>query len=151
MSSSNKNEGQTSSGSPLTYHEKALRESGKELLLRTGPALRNFCQLMIKACLSAIPIYFTLLRFLSPTQSESEFSRLTEWQALGPPMLFLLAVVLFSLGYFPKKQQINLNDLTSVRKALDGVNESRRTHALYGGGAFALGVLWTFILVWTLP
>ena len=51
---------------PLSPHNEALYEAGKEMLISSISTAREFCKFMITVLTGAIPLYLGLLKFVLP-------------------------------------------------------------------------------------
>lgn len=96
----------------ISPHSKALYESGKKILIDTIDVGREFCKYMIQTSLSAIAVFLGVLTFLLPEKFVLGIAAggLIALPAIG----FLIASILFSIGYLPSSGSISLNDLDEI-------------------------------------
>ena len=91
----------------VSPHNKALYEAGKTLLVQSVEVGREFCKFMTTTALGAIPVYIGLLKLVLP--KDYSLQSYDEIVFLSPPRLFLLAAIVFVLGYFPQRGSLSLD------------------------------------------
>jgi hypothetical protein len=129
----------------LSPHNKALYEAGKSLLVESVGVGREFCKFMTTTSLSAIPVYLGLLKLILPTDNALKGSQLV---LLVPPIAFLIASVLFIIGYFPQRGSLSLDLPSEIEKERSAIIARRQTFAISGFCLFAAAVLyasWIFV------
>ena len=127
----------------LSAHSQALYEAGKAILLDSLSAGREFCKFMIGTSTAAIPVYFGLLTFILPDQFKLGF--VAGLIIALPPIGFLLASILFTLGYLPISGRFSLELPEEIQQALEK-NLTHRQRFIWSG--MAVFVLSTLLAIW---
>ena len=109
---------------------------------------RNFCNEMIITSTSAIAIYLGLLKFIRPEYYEKvDLSVYESILVMIPAFLFLIASVIFSIGYYPRKKKISLDSIESIENARDAIIDIREKLSFIGLSVFSLGVVMAIIII----
>lgn len=124
---------------PLSPHNEALYESGKDMLKSSISTAREFCKFMITISTGAIPIYLGLLEFVLPEEVVLPITRLT--LSVIPPFLFLASAIIFILGYFPKSHRFSLDIIEEVRRAYEETILKRNKFINFGLVVFSVGTI----------
>lgn len=119
----------------FTPHDEAIFEAGKTLLLESIKTGRDFCQFMITTCIGAIPVYLALIAFLLP--KDYKLGIVMGIVVAGPAVLFLIATLVFVLGYFPTSDYLSLALPEEIEKARDRIIARRLKLAMVGFAIFA--------------
>jgi hypothetical protein len=128
---------------PLSPQDSVLCEVGDAMVKGSMETGRDFCKTMITLTTGSIPIYFALLGFLLPRVATLPAYWLLLFMV--PPVLFLIAAMIFLLGYLPKKHDVSLIELETVKKTyIDTVNR-RRNLMIAGAAFFLIGYIITII------
>jgi hypothetical protein len=123
----------------VSPHSKALYEAGKALLVSSIETGRDFCKFMIGVSTGAIPIYLGLLKFVLP---EGFVPPAREGLlALIPAALFLLASVLFVVGYFPQKSTFSLDLIEEIERERTQALQWRHRLAITGFTLFCIALV----------
>lgn len=139
----NKKESTTASKSeiesvgPLSPHNEALYEAGKDMLKSSVSTARDFCKFMITVSTSAIPIYLGLLKFVLPENITLTVSKLV--LSVIPPFFFLISAIVFVLGYFPQVDYFSLDIVNEIKQAYEKTLEKRRKFINCGIALFMIG------------
>lgn len=136
----------------ITPTNQALYEAGKSLLIESVSTGREFCKFMIGTCMSAIPIYLALLKFILPENFVSSFSE--GLLALIPALLFLIAGIIFVVGYFPQKGIASLDLPEEIERERRKTVKRRQLLSIIGFSLFCIAVaaaLWIAISLLQLP
>lgn len=96
---------------------------------------------MISVSTGAIPIYLGLLKFVLPERHVFSFQQIV--LAVVPAILFLIALVVFAVGYFPRSGRLSLNIVDEIERERTGTIRTRTILAWIGFGIFLTGVLVT--------
>lgn len=131
---------------PITPHNKALYEAGKKMLVDSIEVGREFCRFMITTSLSAIPVYIALVGLVVPKSQADGLAHPVS--LLVSPFLFLVAVLLFTVGYFPGRADFSLDLPANIEALRRTAVARRRCYAILGFVAFLLGVVvgcWTLV------
>ena len=96
----------------ISPHNRALYESGKELLNQSISTGREYCKFMITTSTGAIPVYLAILAFVLPEKDSSGIIR--GILVVTPIVLFLIATVIFTYGYFPTTDQFSLDVIEEI-------------------------------------
>jgi hypothetical protein len=123
----------------ISPHSKALYEAGKALLVSSIETGRDFCKFMIGVSTGAIPIYIGLLKFVLPEDFAPPAGE--GLVALIPAALFLLAAVLFVIGYFPQKSSFSLDLIEEIERERTQAIQWRHRLALAGFGLFCIALV----------
>jgi hypothetical protein len=128
----------------ISPHSKAVYEAGKTMLVDSISTGREFCKTMIATSTGAIPIYLGILAFILP-----------EDYALGiaagvtvalPAIMYLLASIIFTIGYLPVVTQFSLDIVEQIEEERDKVINHRRKLINIGFTIFTLGTLLAIIV-----
>lgn len=122
----------------LTPHDEALFEAGKEILRESVFTGRDFCKSMIGIATGAIPIYLGLLELVWPTEGVTLETKVI---AICPPLLSLIAAIIFSIGYFPRSNTISLDILEEIEESITSSIKHRLILSRWGFGVFLLGLV----------
>ena len=122
----------------LTPHDEALLEAGKDILKESVSTGRDFCKSMIGIATGAIPIYLGLLELVWPTDG---VTLKAEVIAICPPLLSLIAMIIFSIGYFPRSSMISLDILEEIQDSITSSINHRLILARWGFGIFLTSLL----------
>lgn len=123
----------------VTPHNRALYEAGKTLLIESISTGKEFCKFMISVSTGAIPIYLGLLKFVLP-----ESFTFSIWQitlATVPTILFLIASVVFAVGYFPRSGRLSLDIVDEIERERTRMIRIRTILGWAGFSIFLIGVL----------
>jgi len=128
----------------VTPHNKALYEAGKTILIDSVKTGRDFCQFMITTSTGAIPVYLAIIAFLLP--KDYALGILMGIVVAGPAILFLLAALVFVLGYFPTSNSFSLDIIDEIEKARNRIINRRRKFALVGFAIFAIATFYAIVV-----
>lgn len=105
----------------------------------------DFCKTMLTLSTGAIPIYFTMLKYMGFEKiSNSTFAKI----GILPPLMFLVAALLFVLALRPRFETISQGDFATFRSfRLKQMNQFINVGALTFGGAIALTIMLSFSLL----
>jgi len=95
-----------------TPHNEAIYEAGKTLLVESITTGREFCKFMITMSTSAIPIHLGLLKFVLPEKYTLSLSQ--GIFAVIPAFVFLIAAIIFTLGYYPQMGNFSLDIVEEI-------------------------------------
>lgn len=124
--------------SVITPHNKALYEAGKSLLVDSVKTGREFCKFMIGVATGAIPTYLGLLKF-ALNGGPRRFGA-PESLYLIPPTLFLVAAIVFVIGFFPKRSNFSLDVVEEIEEERRKIVTRRQRLATAGFTLFVVGV-----------
>jgi len=134
-----KNRLEIESVGPLSPHNEALYETGKEMLKSSISTARDFCKFMITVSTGAIPIYLGLLKLVLP---ENTMLSLTELLlSTIPPFFFLIGAIVFTLGYFPQVDYFSLDIIDEIKRAYEKTVIKRRKFTICGTALFVIGTI----------
>ena len=125
-------------------HNKAVYEAGKAMLVDSIKTGRDFCQFMITTSTGAIPIYLAIIAFLLP--KDYSFVMLMGIVVAGPAVIFLIAALVFALGYFPTSDYFSLDLIDEIEKARSRIINRRRKFAMVGSTTFAIATLYAIVV-----
>lgn len=131
----------------ISPHSKALYEAGKNILVNSLEAGREFCKSMIGTSTGAIPVYLGILTFMLPEKYVLGAS--AGWLIALPAFGFLISVALFVFGYFPTMGNISLDDIDEIDHERTRIIQRRMTFIISGSIVFAistLGAIWAIIV-----
>ena len=109
---------------PITPHNEALYEAGKEVLKYSISISRDFCKHMITVSMGAIPIYLGLLEVVSGDLTNPTLPNVL--LIFLPPVIFLVSAVVFILGYLPQYDEISLDIVEEIKRSIDTAIARRR-------------------------
>jgi MFS family permease len=122
---------------PLSPHNEALYETGKEIMKNSLSTGRDFCSSMITISSGAIPVYLGLLGFVLPENFEMTLSELV--LSVVPPFVFLVSALVFVFGYLPKVGRFSLNVVEEIEQAYESVLKRRKNLIMLGVALFSVG------------
>lgn len=125
----------------LSPHNKALYEAGKTMLIDSTKTGRDFCQFMITTSIGAIPVYLAIITFLLP--KEYPLGILMGILVAGPAVIFLIAALIFTLGYFPSVDCFSLDNLELIEEVRGRNIRRRRKLATIGFVTFVAATLYS--------
>lgn len=123
----------------ISPHNKALYEAGKKLLVDSVDVGREFCKFMSTTAIGAIPIYIALLKLVLP--KDYSLQSTNEVLFLVPPILFLISVVVFVIGYFPQKGTLSLDLPSEIERERSETIRRRYGYSLFAFSVFCAGIL----------
>ena len=123
----------------ISPHNKALYEAGKTLLIESVEVGREFCKFMTTTSLAAIPAYIALLKLVLP--KDYSLQRYDEAIFLSPPLLFLVASIIFVLGYFPQKGRLSLDLPAEIEREREVTITRRHRYAIAGFAFLCIGIV----------
>ncbi len=131
----------------ISPHSKALYEAGKNILINSLEAGREFCKSMIGTSTGAIPVYLGILTFMLPEKYVLGVN--AGWLIALPAFGFLIAAALFVFGYFPTMGNISLDDIDEIDHERTRIIKRRMIFIISGAIVFAvstLGGIWAIIV-----
>jgi len=123
----------------VTPHNKALYETGKSLLVDSITTGRKFCKFMITVSTSAIPIHLGLLKFVLPEKYSLTFNQ--GIITVIPAIIFLIAAIVFTMGYFPQIGNFSLDIIEEIEKERTVTIKKRRKITSWGFIIFIIATL----------
>jgi len=132
-------EAQVDQLAPVTPHNRALYEAGTALLTETVEVGREFCKSMIGTSAAAMPIYLSLVGLAVGKDYRPD--ALEGVGLLIAPALFLLAMTMFAIGYFPVKHSFSLDVVEEIEEMRASATDHRLKYAQRGFALLALGVV----------
>ena len=136
-----------SAAQPITPHNDALYEAGKKLLVDSVETGREFCKLMITTCVSAIPIYLSLLQLALPKGYRAGI--LLGMLFVLPAILFLAGAVVAVVGYLPTMAEFSLDLPHEINRHRSATIRRRRIVAHVCLAVFAAGaLLGSAVVIW---
>lgn len=75
----------------------------------------DFCEKMISTSTGAIPIYFAILKYLSSADSATAEGAGIAQISIAPPVLYLMALVIFAIALRPKFGAVSKEDFVFFR------------------------------------
>lgn len=124
---------------PLSPHNEALYETGKEMLKSSISTARDFCKFMITISTGAIPIYLGLLKLVLPENITLSLTELL--LSTIPPFFFLISAIVFTLGYFPQVDYFSLAIIDEIKRAYEKTVIKRRKFTIGGTALFVIGTM----------
>jgi hypothetical protein len=123
----------------ISPHTKAVYEAGKKILVDSIDTGREFCQSMIKTSTGAIPVYLGILAFILPKDYSLGIG-------LGaavslPAIAFLIASVVFSIGYLPVTTHFSLELVEEIERERNRIVRRRSQLIKVGFSIFVLATL----------
>jgi hypothetical protein len=139
-------EGQIQVGEPqpVSPHEQALYEAGKEILIGSLAVGRDFCKFMVGVSTGAIPLYLGLLALALPKDYRPNW-----WKgifAITPGAMFLVGAIVFAIGVFPRTSTFSLDIPEEIEQARSSAIRWRGTFASLGFIVFALAVVASIVV-----
>jgi len=122
---------------PLSPHNEALYEAGKDMLKSSISTARDFCKFMITISTGAIPTYLALLKFVLPEEVVLPVIKLV--LSVIPPFFFLISAMIFVFGYFPITHRFSLDIIEEIQGAYEETIAKRNKFIKYGFTVFLTG------------
>jgi len=124
---------------PVTPHNRALYEAGKQMLVASVDVGREFCKFMVGVSTGAIPLYLALLQLALPKDFRPSWERgIVE---IAPAVVFLLAAGAFAVGVFPRTGTFSLDVPAQIDAARTKAINWRRLWAITGSALFGAAAL----------
>jgi hypothetical protein len=123
----------------ISPHNKALYEAGKAILVDSINIAREFCKFMIGTSIGAIPIYLGLLKYFLP--ENYSLGKIAGFTIAFPALVFLLASILFTLGYLPGKSEFSLDIVEEIKENRDIILNRLNRFIWIGLFVFILGLV----------
>src|SRR2546427_6865884 len=124
---------------PVSPHNQALYEAGKQMLVDSISVGREFCKFMVGVSTGAIPLYLALLGLALPKDYRPPWWK--GFLAIVPAAGFLVAAVVFALGVFPRTGTFSLDIVEQIETARSNAIRWRGTFSIIGFVIFGLAVL----------
>lgn len=124
---------------PVTPHNQALYEAGKQMLVESVTVGREFCKFMVGVSTGAIPIYLALVQLALPKDYRPDLGKGV--LAILPAAVFLVAAATFALGVFPRGGSFSLDIVEDIEKARGDAIRRRGLLSSIGFILFSAGAL----------
>jgi len=131
--------------SPVTPHNRALYEAGKTLLVDSITIGRDFSKFMISLSIGAIPIYLGLIKFVLPEHYTLSLNQGAF--IIAPAFLFLIASVVFTIGYYPQIGHFSLDIIDEIENERTKTINRRAKLTLVGFSIFLIGTITAIISI----
>lgn len=129
----------------VTPTNQAIYEAGKSMLIESVSTGREFCKFMIGTSTSAIPVYLALIKFILPEKYVPSLK--VGIVALTPSVIFLLAAIIFLVGYFPQQGIASLDIPEEIEKERRKSVQRRHRLSIAGFSVFCIAVLTGLIVI----
>jgi hypothetical protein len=136
---------QTGSVTEISPHNKAVYEAGKTMLVDSITTGRQFCQFMITTSAGAIPIYLGVLAFILP--KNYALGMLIGIMVAMPAIIFLIASVVFAIGFLPVVAPFSLDIVEEIEKERNKIIQHRSRLIKIGFSTFVLGSFLAIIVM----
>jgi hypothetical protein len=127
------------SGEPLSPHNRALYETGKEMLKSSITTGSDFCKFMVTLSTGAIPTYLALLKFVLPEKIVLTSAGLS--LLIISPFIFLISSVIFVFGYQPTTSICSLDLIDEIKRVYEKTINRRRRIIIVGFILFLAGTV----------
>lgn len=124
---------------PLSPHNEALYETGKEMLKDSVSTARDFCKFMITVSTGSIPIYLGLLKFVLPENAVLSSNEII--LSILPPFFFLISSILFIFGYFPQIDYLSLDIVDEIKQMYEKTLKKRKIFTNWGIAFYLIGCI----------
>ena len=124
---------------PVTPTNKAIYEAGKSMLIESVSTGREFCKFMIGTSMGAIPIYLALLKFILPEKYVPTVG--VGILSLIPAVLFLVAGIIFLIGYFPQQGIASLDIPAEIERERRTTVKRRQRIGVTGFTVFCVAIV----------
>jgi hypothetical protein len=131
--------------SEISPQNQALYDVGRELILQSLSVGRDYCRFMITTSLSSIPIYFSILTF--NLQGQQALDTSNKIFLMSPVLLFLIAALVFTLGFLPAVSNFSLDVIEQIETARSLTIRKRNTLIRIGVAFFISAVLFASIVI----
>jgi hypothetical protein len=121
---------------PVSPHNQALYEAGKQMLVESVSVGREFCKFMVGVSTGAIPLYLALLQLALPKDYRPGWGK--GIAAVVPAAGFLLAGAIFAMGVFPRSGKFSLDSVDAIDAARAKALRWRGLLSTIGFGIFLL-------------
>ena len=129
----------------LSVHHEALIEVGKEILKDSVSIGRKLCKFMIGTSTGAIPVYLAILTFLLPKDFQLGIG--AGVTITVPAVGFLIAAILFTIGYLPISARFSLDIIEEVEAVLEKSITYRKCFIWSGMIVFIVSTLSAIIAI----
>ena len=131
---------------PVSPHNRAVYEAGKKLLVESIDVGRDFCKSMITISTGAIPVYIAMLKLSGIENIVKSSLKSSLWfLAISPCLLFLVASIIFILGYFPSTGTFSLDIVQEIENSRKRLLKRRKCFIVVGTVIFSVAVVISFI------
>jgi hypothetical protein len=127
------------SAEPVSPHNQALYEAGKIMLIESIDTAREFCKFMISLSAAGIPAYLGLIEFVLP--ENYQLGVLQGAVIVVSPVLFLAAMIVFSIGFMPRTSYFSLDIIEEINDERLRIMNQRYRFIKLGMGLFVAGTL----------
>lgn len=124
---------------PVSPHNQALYEAGKQMLVESVSVGREFCKFMVGISTGAIPLYLALLQLALPKDYRPDCVK--GIVGIAPAATLLAAATVFALGVFPQSDTFSLDLPDEIDEARTAVIDRRGRLAAIGFFLFAAAAL----------
>jgi hypothetical protein len=124
---------------PITPHNQALYEAGKEMLVDSITVGREFCKFMVGISTGAISIFLAILAVALPKDYRPSWG--FGIAIVVTAAVFLVSAGAYALGVFPQQGHLSLDLVESIDEARTKAIRRRERCALIGSVLFAIGVV----------
>ena len=132
----------------VTVHQEAIIEAGKKIIVDSIVIGRDFCKHMISVNTGSIAVYLALVKLLY--SAEETISLSNAKHLIIPPLLYLFAAVIFTLGYFPNMKKFSMEVIEEIEHARLTLIKTRRRFTIVGISVFLLATLLAVIFLFGL-
>ena len=130
----------------VSPHNKAVYEAGKKMLTDSIDVGRDFCKTMITISTGAIPIYISILKLIGVQKiGDISFTTAFGLLATSPCLLFLVASIVYILGYFPGRGEFSLDIIQEIDAARRRIIQRRMRLIILATVLFSLSVVLSFV------
>jgi hypothetical protein len=130
-----------SNAAALTPQDEALLDAGKAMLVNSIDVGRSLCTTMITLCTAALGAHATLIALAAG--KEFDFDLGSGVIALIGPVLYMAAICVFVVAYFPKRGQLSLESLDSIEQTRESTILHRQNWSIAGTVLFVFGLVAT--------
>jgi len=129
---------------PLSSDHRIIQAVGEDLIRQSLVTGQEFCKFMISTCTGAIPVYIALLTLAISVQKAAGGYTIL---AMVPPLLYLVAMLLFTAGYQPAAGQFSLDVINEIEAFREKTIRRRNTWIKAGVSFFTLATLWASVVI----
>ena len=129
----------------VSPHSRAVYEAGKAMLVDSISTGREFCQSMIKASTGAIPTYLGILAFILP--KDYSLGIAAGVAVALPAIAFLVASVIFTIGYLPVTTYFSLNLVEEIEQEHSKMVQRRGRLIRIGFSVFVFATILAIVTI----
>ncbi|SRR6266699_1110099 len=137
---------QKSSASGSSFADDVTRDWARQMYLTSVDTLRGAASTMVTVATGFFAIYFAIMKFLGAETVVSANAPASNLILFAlPPLFLVVSVICFAWSMLPIRQEIGLDDLSSIRKARTSMAVTRWRTSILGWVFFVAAMVLTIV------